>query len=251
MPIYQPTVSRFSISLLTGACALTLLVGGCAGGDGNRQSELAKWMENPTSAEKLGDKLYWPALGVTFEKPDTLYVFKECSESSHSPDANGWIPIMVCSAVPQSGGEGGEYDEYAEPEAGAELISMTFSLTEKSRPLDERTVGWFENQYKEAGFEVDDLSFQHDYQNKSGIYAKLQMLDNSGSPTREVLQYMFPKRDVVFIARIEYAFGDARAIQNDWKYLLWNFDIDPDLSEDDGAADEEAAPEQGESDIEG
>ncbi len=238
MPIFSPPRSRFGTALLTGVCAIGLLAPmACAGRGGGKKSPMRKWMEDPSTSEKHGAKMYWPDLGVTFEKPDTLYVFKECNESSHGKDNRGWVPILVCSAIPSE-----DLDEYAD--GAPEIISVSFSITEKTRPLDERTVSWFENQYKENGFEVDDLTYQHDFQNKSGIYAKLQVLGSDGMPTREVIQYMFSKKDVVFVARVEYPFGDSRAIDNDWKYLLWNFDIDPDLSEDDGSgSDEEEAEE--------
>jgi hypothetical protein len=35
---------------------------------------------------------------------------------------------------------------------------------------------------------------------------------------------MFPKDDVVFIAHVDYAFGDDRSgINSDWERILWNF----------------------------
>lgn len=239
MPMFSLPMSRFGTSVLSGVCAVSLLMGaaGCAGRGGSKASSMKSWMAEPSTHEKRGVKMYWPELGLTFEKPDTLYVFRECSEASHGKDSNGWIPIVVCSSMADQ--EGDEYSESA-----AETISVTFSITDKTRPLDERTVSWFENQYKENGFKVDDLTYQHDFQNKSGIYAKLQVVGSDGMPTHEIIQYMFSKKDVVFIARVEYPFGDSRAIDNDWKYLLWNFDVDPDLTEDDSGPVDEAPEEE-------
>src|SRR5690606_4267306 len=105
-----------------------------------------------------------------------------------------------------------------------ELINVTIYATHKTRPLDERAVSWFENQYKQAGLQVEDISYQADYQKKSGIYAKLHVMEG-GMPKREILQFLFPRQDVVFIARVEYPFGDSRAIEQDWSYILWNFEF--------------------------
>ena len=105
-------------------------------------------------------------------------------------------------------------------------IDLTVFVTHRTRPLDERAIAWFENMYKQNGFAVDEISFQHDYQKKSGIYTKLHIIDpNTGTPTREIVQFMFPREDVVFIARMEYPFGETRSVEQDWKYILWNFDL--------------------------
>ena len=209
--------------------AAAVLSGACDKGGKGKESAAAQWVDDPSGAKKDGKKYYFSGLDVEFEVPDTLYVFRNCSEASHSPEGEaGWIPVLTCSS--EGGGGGDETSDFAAEgeEGGGELVSIKFYATKKTRPIDERTVSWFENQYREAGFEVDEISFQHDYQNKSGIYAKLQVIDpSSGMPSREIIQFMFPKEDVLFIARTEYTFGDSRAIPTDWKYILWNFDIDP------------------------
>lgn len=212
-----------------GLCA-GLALPSCAGREG-KASKMARWLEDPTNAKKLPDgKWYWEDLGVTFEVPDTLYVFKECTELAHASEGDaGWIPVMECHTV----GDSSDVDEFgAEESSGAEPIALKIYATKKTRPLDERTVTWFENQYKQAGFRVDEISYQHSFQNKPGIYAKLHVMDTStDTPTREILQFMFPKQDIVFIARTEYPFGDTRAIEADWKYILWNFETHPELGE--------------------
>ena len=211
-----------SLALAAAVAAPLALATGACGKKGSHESATG-WLDNPTEATKIGDtKLYWEPLGLLFETPDTLYVFKECGELGHKAEGeNGWIPILACSSVTDP--DASEFDE-GQPEQ----ISIKFYATKKTRPLDERTVTWFENQYKQAGFRVDDISYQHSFQNKAGIYAKLQVVDkSSGLPTREILQFMFPRRDVVFIARVEYPFGDSRSIETDWKYILWNFELDP------------------------
>lgn len=189
------------------------------------------WLDSPTSGSRSGEVIKIPDLGVQFEVPDTLYVFKSCSEAAHSPaSGTGWIPIVTCRSTSGDafdGGEAGEEDPFAAEEreaaSGAEAIEMTIYVTEKTRPLDERAVTWFENQYKQAGLGVEEVAYQSDYQKKAGIYAKLQIM-NGNTPTREIVRFMFPLKDVVFIAETEYPFGDSRAIEKDWMYILWNFD---------------------------
>jgi hypothetical protein len=224
--------SRVGIFLAGAICALALA--SCKNGGGKR-SGLAKWVDSPTTGTKAGNVIAIPDLGVQFEVPDTLYVFKECGEASHTPDGpQKWIPVVTCRST--TSGEFGSFDDSAEEDpfaddeiaeaSGAEEIALTFYVTKKTRPLDERAVSWFENQYKQNGLVVDEISYQSDYQKKSGIYAKLHMGGGDGeTPTREIVQFLFPREDVVFIARTEYPFGDTRAIDQDWGYILWNFDF--------------------------
>ena len=61
----------------------------------------------------------------------------------------------------------------------------------------------------------------------SGIYAKLHVVEQGETaPTREIIRFMFPRKDVVFIAQMEYPFGETRSIDQDWKYILWNFEFE-------------------------
>lgn len=220
--------------LMSALCAFTLA--SCKKG-GRTQSGLSKWVDSPTTGVKSGNVIAVPDLGVKFEVPDTLYVFKDCGEASHTPDGpQKWIPIVTCRSV--ASGEFGSFedssaeeDPFADDEiaeaSGAEDIALTFYVTKKTRPLDERAVSWFENQYKQNGLVVDEISYQSDYQKKSGIYAKLHVAagGEAETPSREIVQFLFPREDVVFIARTEYPFGDTRAIDQDWRYILWNFDF--------------------------
>jgi hypothetical protein len=216
------------------ALAAALVVGGAGcKGEGKGKSEASAWIDSPTSATKTGEKLVFTQLGVQFERPTTLYVFRNCGEASHSMDgALQWVPVITCSSGGDSFGGGGEDEEEADPfaeeeaaEDGAEPIDLTFYVTRKTRPLDERAVSWFENQYKQQGLGVDEISFQHDYNKKQGLFFKLHVVDAStNTPTREIIQFMFPRDDVVFIARMEYPFGESRSVDADWNRLLWNFD---------------------------
>ncbi len=186
-----------------------------------------EWINSPTSGTKTDAGIAFAQLGVDFEFPETLYVFKNCGEASHSPNENQWVGVISCSSegsVSEDDEDPFAEDEYAED--GAEPIDLTFYVAKKGRPLDERAVTWFESQYVQAGLDVDEISYQGDLQKKSGIYAKLHVMDDStGTPTREIIQFMFPKDDVVFIAKMEYPFGETRSVDADWKYLLWNFNL--------------------------
>jgi hypothetical protein len=217
-------------------CALPLA--GCKNKGSRGQSELANWIDSPTKGTKDGKTIKIAQLGVKFEIPETLYVFKNCGEASHTPDGSinrEWIPVMVCNSSDEDVfGGGGEDEEdegggdmFAEEDAadaGAEPIELTFYVTKKTRPIDERAVTWFEGQFKQAGLTVSDISYQHEYHKKAGIYAKLHVGDE-GEPEREIIQFMFPREDVVFIARMEYPFGERRSVDKDWEYIMWNFDF--------------------------
>lgn len=221
---------RYATLALSAACALSL--GACKKEGARRgQSEMSKWIDAPTSGTSADGIVTFAQLGVKFETPDTLYVFRNCGEASHSPDgAQGWIPIVTCSSTGDDvfDSEEEEEDYFADDaatEAGAEPIDLTFYITKKTRPIDERAVTWFEGQFKEAGLDVDEISYQHDYHKKTGIYAKLHILDGNGEPEREIIQFMFPREDVVFIARMDYPFGETRSVDADWQYIMWNFDF--------------------------
>ncbi len=227
------TKARACAIAFSALCAVS--VASCKKND-RKKTSAAEWIDHPSSGKTEGHTITFAPLGVKFAIPDTLYVYKKCGEASHSPEGDhGWVPIITCHSQAGGGdafsgeedGEEGEEDPFAgsdvEEATGVEDINVTFYVTRKTRPLDERAVQWFESQFKQSGLSVDEISFQHDFQKKSGIYAKLHVTDGN-TPTREIVQFMFPRNDVVFIARMEYPFGDKRSIEQDWKYILWNFD---------------------------
>lgn len=224
--------SRLGALALGVLCAVPLASCGKNGGS-KKGSQLSKWVDSPTRGTKDGNVIKVAQLGLKFEIPETLYVFRSCGEANHSPDGANreWIPVVVCNST---GGDvfnegDGEDDYFADDDAkaaGAEPIELTFYVTKKTRPIDERAVSWFEGQFKQAGLGVSDISYQHEYHKKAGIYAKLHIVDSStGEPEREIVQFMFPREDVVFIARMEYPFGETRSVDADWQYILWNFDF--------------------------
>ncbi|MEM6289961.1 MAG: hypothetical protein AAGA54_01810 [Myxococcota bacterium] len=243
--------NRLGVFVVAGACLLG--ANACKNGTTKGSSEAAAWIDSPTSGSKSGSVLKFAQLGVEFEVPDTLYVFRDCGEASHTPDSSTkWIPIVTCRSGSSGDFEFGDADEEEDPfaeeeyedESGAEAIDMTFYVTKKTRPLDERSVTWFENKYKQAGLDVDEIAYQSDYQKKAGIYTKLHIVDDAtGNPTREIIQFMFPREDVVFVARMEYPFGDTRSVDKDWQYILWNFNWLGEGSGADAPADEEGDAE--------
>lgn len=222
--------NRLGVSL---AALCLLAVPACKNNGGGGTSEAAAWVDSPSSGATAGAKISFSQLGVEFDIPDTLYVFRNCGEASHSPDSTTkWIPVVTCRSGSEGDFEFGDADDEEDPfaeeeyedESGAEAIDLTFFVTKKTRPIDERSVTWFKNKYKQAGLAVDEIAFQSDYQKKQGIYSRLHVMDtNTNTPTREIVQFMFPRGEVVFIARMEYPFGDTRSIDKDWQYILWNF----------------------------
>jgi len=235
----SPSLVR-TISVATALmCALPLA--GCRNGKRGKSS-LAGWIEDPKPGTTQGNVITIPDLELKFEIPDTLYVYKTCGEASHTPEGeHKWVPVITCRTGSQTAVFGSKEEEEEDPfaneeaeeESGVETLDITFYVTHKTRPLDERAVTWFENQFKQAGLTVDEISYQHDFQKKAGIFAKLQVIEQGeATPSREIIQFMFPHKDVVFIARMEYPFGETRSIDQDWKYILWNFDfVDPGAEE--------------------
>lgn len=229
----MPVLSRSSRLRPVLVCGLLVAGLGACQKKQRDKSSAAEWMEHPSTGTKDGNVINMPTLGVKFEIPDTLYVFKTCGEAAHTPEGDHrWIPIVTCRSGATGGGDSGDEEEGGgdpfasadeEEATGVEEISVNFYVTKKTRPLDERAVSWFENQFMQAGLAVDEISYQHEYQKKSGIYAKLHIAPAGEAPEREIVQFMFPRQDVVFIARMEYPFGEKRSVEQDWKYILWNF----------------------------
>lgn len=220
--------SRFSALALGVLCALPLA---CSKGGGRGKSEMAKWVDAPSSGTTSGKIIEIDPLQVKFEIPETLYVFRNCGEASHTRSGgNDWVPVVTCTSTADDVFDSGEEEEdyFADEEAasaGAEPIDLTFYVTKKTRPIDERAVTWFEGQFKQAGLSVNEISYQHEYNKKAGIYAKLHLTNSNGEPEREIVQFMFPREDVVFIAKMEYPFGETRSVEQDWQYIMWNFDF--------------------------
>lgn len=222
----RPTLVAMSRRALPALLALSVLATATACEREGRGSTARRWLENPESGAVDGAFIRVPGIDVEFEIPDTLYVFKNCGELPHQPDEGSkWIPVLECRSVDLDSDSG---DEFAAENEGRESIALTFYAAKKTRPIDERSVAWFTNLYRQEGLEVDDIWFNGDYQRKPGIFAKLQVLEEDGGrPERVIEQFMFPKDDVVIIARMEYPFGETRSVSQDWNYILWNFNHRP------------------------
>lgn len=228
----RPSFPRSSFLALALAVTATAVAPAACGGGGYRsgkKSQARQWVDEPSRGTKEGNTIKIAPIGVEFEIPDTLYVFKNCEEASHAagdgPEKT-WVPVISCA----SGGAVTSSDEElgaAAPSGDeAEPIALTFYIAPKERPVDERAVAYYNNTYQEAGLNVEDLAYNDDYFQKTGIFAKLQVMDESGgTPVREIQQFMFPYGDVLFIARTEYPFGDNRAIQSDWKAIMPYFRV--------------------------
>ena len=218
-----PKTSLFALAL---AVAATSAACGDKGGyGGGKKSPMLKWLESPKSGTVEGNFIKIPSLGVVQEIPETRYVFKNCYEPSHSPEGpDKWVPVIRCSSAPQ--GSGG--DDFAAGGSGeSDTIALTFYLTKKDRPIDERAVAYFRNELREKGYKVEDISFNDSYFDKKGLYFKLQEVDAEETPTREIIRFMFPYDDVVFIAAMDYPFGDTRSVHRDWEAIMWYFKFTP------------------------
>ena len=230
-------------SLSIGLCLVALTAMGVASckddGGGKKKSQRLRWVEEPESGKTEGNKIVIPGIDITFEKPEVLYVYKECTEASHSPEGpdKEWIPIIRCDTA-----AGGEEDEFAEESEG---LQLTFYATKKTSVINERAVETFRARFQNAGYVVDDINFIEDYMGKEGrrgIEAQVHLMDSStGYPSREIRRFMFPKGDVLFIAHIDYPYGDDRSgINSDWQRILWNFEY---LEEKAARTSEQAAAE--------
>lgn len=242
--------SKLSLVALSFILASTASLTACKknGGGSKGKSERMRWLNKPTdgTAEDGGKLLKIPGVGVEFYVPDVLYVYRKCEEPAHSPDGpeQKWIPVIRCTVSDgPMGGEdeegGGEVEaeedwdseESDEDEDGgsAGTTDMTIYITDKSdQIINERSVESYKLQYQNAGFKVVDIGYHDEYLAKPGrrgIEVVVQTIDSeTGYPDREIRRFMFPKDDVVFIAHIDYAYGDDRSgIDSDWQRILWGF----------------------------
>lgn len=199
-----------------------------SGYGGGPMSPARKWIESPTNGSKEGNFLKIPSLGVQLEIPETRYVFKNCFEPTHSAsEPNGWIPVLSCSSAGQDAPSSeDEWEAGASEDSTSEDVALTFYITPKERPIDERAVAFFKNKYKSEGFNVQEISYNDAYHDKAGIYMQLQVMDEEGlNPQQEIVQFIFPYDDVLFIARMENAYGDSRttSMATDWSSIMWYF----------------------------
>jgi hypothetical protein len=239
--------SKLSLVALSLILASTASISGCNknGGGKKGKSERLRWVEKPKDgvAEDEGKLIKIDSLGVWFYVPDVLYVYRKCEEPAHTPDGpeQEWIPVIRCTVVEGGGGEeegegeGGGGDDWEsqeedlDDEGGAGTTDLTIYVTDKrDQIINERSVESYKLQYQNAGFKVVDIGYHDEYLAKPGrrgIEAIVQTIDTeTGYPDREIKRFMFPKDDVVFIAHIDYGYGDDRSgIDSDWQRILWAF----------------------------
>ena len=221
-----------SVSRLSGLVVLAAALGmsGCGkeggGGSSKKGSERLKWVKNPTTGSQDGKVIKIPGLKVSFEQPEVLYVYKECSEAAHSDKTDeGWVPVITCTST--YGGD--ELDEERSD------VALTIYAGEKKTIINERGVAILKQQYVQEGYEVDEIIYIEDYQGKRGrrgIQSILHVMDADNKyPEREIQRFRFPVGDMVFVAQVDYPYGDDRSgIESDWQRILWNFQLDEDGS---------------------
>lgn len=242
--------SRFALAtFLTCAMGAAACAGG-GGGGGGKKSTRARWVDKPQQGSTKGKITKIPGLGLTFEQPEVLYVYKECGEAAHSPESsdNDWVPVIRCNSVfGESGEEEDSWDSEDDGLGEEESVALTIYVAHKDAIINERAVETFRAKFQNAGFKVDEITYHEEYMAKPkrrGIEAKIQIIDtSSGYPSREILRFMFPREDVIFIAQIDYPFGDDRSgMMSDWQRILWNFQFDEDgkLYAEQGTGEEDA-----------
>ena len=121
MSMSRPAAAPSLLVLALATAAMASAGCGDKGGyRGGSKSPALKWLESPKSGSQEGNFLKIPSLGAQLELPETRYVFKECTEPSHSPEGpNKWVPVFRCASEGYSGGG----DELAEDSGDA--VAMT------------------------------------------------------------------------------------------------------------------------------
>ena len=122
-------------------------------------------------------------------------------------------------------------DELAEGPSGEDVLH--FYVAKKDILVNERSVATLTDWYKSRGYKVESINYIEDYQSKTGrrgIETKVHQYDSEGKyPEVEIWRFRFPVDDVLFIASVEYPYGDDRSgVSNDWQRILWNFQLDED-----------------------
>jgi hypothetical protein len=229
----MPKLTSFLLSGFVATACLGMTACDKGGGSSKGKSERLKWVNKPTSgtAEDDGKLIKIPGLAVDFYVPDVLYVYKSCTEASHTPEGpeNKWIPVIRCtSPFEESSGED-DWESEEEDDSSSGGAELTIYVTPKEDQLiSERAVASYKLQYEQAGFQVKTLDYYDEYLAKPGrrgIEVIAQTIDsNTGYADREIRRFMFPKDDVLFIIHVDYqANSDLAGINSDWERIVWNF----------------------------
>ncbi|PRQ03528.1 hypothetical protein ENSA5_15580 [Enhygromyxa salina] len=235
MTMPTPKFTSILLSALMATAGLSLTA--CEkGGGSKKKSERLRWVNKPTTGttEDDGKIIKIPGIAIDFYTPDVLYVYKDCVEAAHSPEGPDakWVPVIRCSSSAGGDEDESDYDDWEEgddeDDYGDDRV-LTIYVTDKSDMIiNERATASYKLQYEQAGFEVESLNYFDEYLAKPGrrgIEVVAHTVDSdSGYPDREIRRFMFPKGDVVFIAHVDYPFGQDRSgINSDWERILWNF----------------------------
>jgi len=230
------STSKLTSLLLSAFFATACLAGVTAcdktGAAKKGKSERLRWVNKPVTGttEDGGKFISIPGIAVDFYKPDTLYVYKDCVEATHTaegPDKD-WIPVIRCTS-PFTGPAKGEWDDDDDSGSGSgDAVLTIFAADRTDMVINERATAALTNQYEQAGFKVESINYYDEYLSKAGrrgIEIIVQTINpENGYPDREIRRFMFPKDDVVFIAHIDYGYGDDRSgINRDWERILWSF----------------------------
>ncbi len=223
-------------SILLSAFVATTCVGmtGCKKGSVGKKgkSERLRWVNKPVTGttENDGKTIKIPGIAIDFYTPDVLYVYKDCAEANHSPEGpdKAWVPVIHCTSPFGDDDDDDSWDSEDEDDGGGEAVLTIYATDKSDMIINERSTASYKLQYEQAGFEVESINFFDEYLSKPGrrgIEVIARTIDSeTGYPDREIRRFMFPKGDVVFIAHIDYAYGDDRSgINSDWERILWNF----------------------------
>lgn len=226
-----PKFTSFLLIALMATAGLGLSACKKDGSASKKKSDRLRWLNKPTTGttEKDGKIIKIPGIDITFYTPDVLYVYKNCVEASHAPEGPDakWVPVVRCTSPFEESS-----DDSDDEEAGSRVL--TIFVTDKSNMIiNERSTASYQLQYEQSGFEVDSLNYFDEYLSKPGrrgIEVVAHTIDSdSGYPDQEIRRFMFPVGDVVFIAHVDYPYGQDRSgINSDWERILWNLQLNED-----------------------
>ena len=226
-----PKLTSILLSAFFASACLGMTACDKTGGGSKKKSPRLRWVNKPVTGttENDGKIIKIPGIAIDFYTPDTLYVYKTCTEPAHTAAGpeDSWIPVIRCART--SDEDSSEEDEWAEEEdTEAPLVLTIFATTKEGTIINERAKASLKLQYEQAGFEVESVEYYDEYlskQGRRGIMILAHTIDPStGYPDREIRRFMFPKGDVLFIGHIDYPYGaDRSGIERDWERILWNF----------------------------
>ncbi|KIG18118.1 hypothetical protein DB30_02005 [Enhygromyxa salina] len=232
-----PKFTSILLIALMATAGLSLTACDKSGGSSKKKSERARWLNKPTTGttEKDGKIIKIPGIDITFYTPDVLYVYKDCVEASHSPEGPDakWIPVIRCTSPFEESSSDSDWDSDEDEDEGGSRVLTIFVTDKSDMIINERSTASYKLQYEQAGFQVDSLNYFDEYLSKPGrrgIEVVAHTVDSdTGYPDQEIRRFMFPKDDVVFIAHVDYPYGQDRSgINSDWERILWNLQFNED-----------------------